>query len=179
MPIIPEKAMKCDDLVSFDKMLSSRHNGEITDEYLEAYKYVFSKPGFYTNFSVILIKNSLLILSFFIFLFFLTIGAFTAAINYYRANFSFKKTKDDNNDQFAASKPKKIDGSNGMFVLGERDKYISPKSLQLTAKEYPKMRVEVVPKASHFLQHHAATATNDLIRDFLGPSNEFTIQTLN
>lgn len=45
MPILPELAMTCEDLVSFDKMLSSRHNDEMTDEYLEAYKYVFSKPG--------------------------------------------------------------------------------------------------------------------------------------
>lgn len=65
-----------------------------------------------------------------------------------------------------------------MFVLGERDKYISPKALKLTIKEYPKMRVEFVPNASHFLQHHAATATNALIRDFLGPASDFSIQTL-
>lgn len=45
MPILPEMALTCDDLVAFDKMLGRRHNEEMTDEYLEAYKYVFSKPG--------------------------------------------------------------------------------------------------------------------------------------
>lgn len=64
-----------------------------------------------------------------------------------------------------------------MFVLGERDKFISMKSLKLASKMYPKMRIEKLPKASHFLQHHAAKATNNLIRDFLGPSTDFTIET--
>lgn len=64
-----------------------------------------------------------------------------------------------------------------MFVLGENEKYISAKSLELTRKEYPKMRVEVVPNAAHFLQHQAATATNNLIRDFLGPASNFPIET--
>lgn len=99
------------------------------------------------------------------------IGAFTCAIDYYRANFS---RSDD--DQVSENTQRKIDGSNGMFVLGEREKFISRKSLKLATKIYPKMRVEVVPKASHFLQHHSATATNNLIRDFLGPASDFKIQ---
>lgn len=45
MPILPELAMTCDDLVAFDKMFSIRRNEEMTDEHLQAYKYVFSKPG--------------------------------------------------------------------------------------------------------------------------------------
>lgn len=45
MPILPELALTCDDLLAFDKMLSRRHNEEMTDEFLEAYKYVYSKPG--------------------------------------------------------------------------------------------------------------------------------------
>lgn len=63
-----------------------------------------------------------------------------------------------------------------MFVLGEHDKFISPKSLKLASKIYPKMRIEVVANANHFLQHHAAKATNDLIRDFLGPATDFTVE---
>lgn len=45
MPMLPELAMTCDDLIAFDKMFSTRHNKEMTNEYLEAYKYVFSQPG--------------------------------------------------------------------------------------------------------------------------------------
>lgn len=44
-PILPELVLTCEDLVAFDKMLGRRHNDELTDEFLEAYKYVFSKPG--------------------------------------------------------------------------------------------------------------------------------------
>lgn len=101
-------------------------------------------------------------------------GAFTAGIDYYRANFSYSRTNDDRN---GGNTQGKHDGSNGMFVLGEYDKYISSKSLTMCAKEYPKMRVEVISKTSHFVQHQAPTATNDLIRDFLGPASNFPIQT--
>lgn len=83
----------------------------------------------------------------------------------------------ENNDRIDGNAARKIDGSNGMFVLGERDKYASPKSLVLASKIYPKMRIEVVANANHFLQHHAAKATNDLIRDFLGPATDFTVET--
>lgn len=55
-----------------------------------------------------------------------------------------------------------------MFVLGEFEKYISLESLALTAEEYPKIRVESVKGANHFLQQHAPKQTNDLLRDFLG-----------
>lgn len=62
-----------------------------------------------------------------------------------------------------------------MFVLGENDKYISPQSVEYTATGFPKMRVEVVPNASYFLQYQAATATNKLLRDFLSPASDFSI----
>lgn len=55
-----------------------------------------------------------------------------------------------------------------MFVLGEFEKYISKASLGLTAEEYPKIRVEMVPGANHFVQQHAPIATNDLLREFFG-----------
>lgn len=45
MPIIPELSMTSLDLIAFDKMFNCRRNDEMTHEYLEAYKYVYSKPG--------------------------------------------------------------------------------------------------------------------------------------
>lgn len=69
-----------------------------------------------------------------------------------------------------------MDGSDGMYVLGQQENYISAASLDLTAKEYPKIRVEVVAGANHFLQQHAPKATNDLIRNFLGPAENYTVQ---
>lgn len=65
-----------------------------------------------------------------------------------------------------------------MFILGGDDKPVSPEALQATAKEYPKIRIEVVGNANHFVQEHAPRATNALLRDFLGPANTFSVQKL-
>ncbi|XP_055311528.1 epoxide hydrolase 2-like [Sitodiplosis mosellana] len=89
-------------------------------------------------------------------------GALTAAINYYRANFGTR------GNELQSSSKNRLDGSDGMYVLGELEQYISKNTLELTAKEYPKIRIEVVPGANHFLQHHTPQAVNDLLRDFLG-----------
>lgn len=90
-------------------------------------------------------------------------GALTAGLNYYRANISVKNGKLDFpeiNDG--------LDGNSGMFILGGKDPYISQLSLNATAKQYPKMRVKVIPNAGHFLHQDEPTITNNLIRDFLG-----------
>lgn len=100
-------------------------------------------------------------------------GALTAAINYYRANFSGGLSP-----RKPLSDQETLDGSDGMYVLGEGEKYISLDSLALTAKQYPKIRVETVPKATHFLQQDAPKATNDLIRNFLGSASNLSVQTL-
>lgn len=65
-----------------------------------------------------------------------------------------------------------------MFILGENDNAVSPEALQATAKEYPKIRNEVVANANHFVQEHAPKATNALLRDFLGPANRYSVQKL-
>lgn len=93
-------------------------------------------------------------------------GALTAGLNYYRANISLKNGKmdlseiDDDNDA--------LDGNNGMFILGGKDPYMSQLSLNATAEAYPKMRVEAIPTAGHFLHQDEPKITNQLIRDFLG-----------
>lgn len=76
------------------------------------------------------------------------------------------------------SKDNKLDGSNGMFLMGEDDKHISSNALAATAKEYPKIRTEVVAKANHNVQEHEPIATNALLRDFLGPASHFTAENL-
>lgn len=65
-----------------------------------------------------------------------------------------------------------------MYVLGEGEKYISLDSLAMTAKTYPKIRVETVPNATHFLQQDAPKATNALLRDFIGPATGFSVEPL-
>lgn len=86
-------------------------------------------------------------------------------MNYYRARGS-------------RSKDNKLDGSNGMFILGEDDEHSSSKTLPAIAKEYPRIRTEVVAKANHYVQEHAPTATNALLRDFFGPASEFSAENL-
>lgn len=95
-------------------------------------------------------------------------GALTAGINYYRANSSF------------LSEPKKQsdDGSDGMFILGQKDAYISHANIILMAKQYPKLRVEVIPGANHFVHQDAPEVTNELLRDFFGPASNYTVETL-
>lgn len=65
-----------------------------------------------------------------------------------------------------------------MFILGKDDKPVSPEAIQATAKEYPKIRIEVVAGANHFVQEHAPTSTNALLRDFLGPATNFSTKTI-
>lgn len=84
-------------------------------------------------------------------------GALTAGINYYRAILNLESSLPPGGC---------LDGTDGMYVLGEHEKYISMESLALTAKEYPKIRVEIVPDANHFLQEHKPNAVNELLRDF-------------
>lgn len=107
---------------------------------LEVYKYIFSQPG-----------------------------ALTAGLNYYRANISLKNGKLEisnlGNDDFNA-----LNYSNGMFILGGKDPYISQQSLNATAEVYPRMSVRVIPSAGHFLHQDEPKITNKLIRDFLGPA---------
>lgn len=102
-----------------------------------------------------------------IYLFF-SVGAITAALNYYRANSSF-----------ICEPPKeKDDGANGMFILGQRDIAISLAACVVMATEYPKLRFEVIPNANHFVHQDAPNATNALIRDFLGPASNYKVETL-
>lgn len=95
-------------------------------------------------------------------------GALTAAINYYRANSSF------------ASEPVKgkDNGSDGMFILGQRDAYISLAACIVMANEYPKLTLEVIPNANHFVHQDAPEAINSLIRKFLGSVSNFVVEKL-
>lgn len=54
-----------------------------------------------------------------------------------------------------------------MFILGQKDTQISHAVFIMVAKEYPKLRVEVIPNANHFVHQDAPFATNKLIREFL------------
>lgn len=84
-------------------------------------------------------------------------GALTAGINYFRANSTF----------ISHSKRNQIDGSDGMFIMGQLESNISHAACIVMSNDYPKLRVEVIQNANHFVHQDAPLTTNALIREFL------------
>ena len=86
-------------------------------------------------------------------------GAFTGPINYYRANMKFL---------FPAAPTKRpLKFSRGLFLIGEKDYYISKDSAPLLQKYFVNLDFKVVKGANHFAQQHRPEETNRLIREFL------------
>lgn len=76
-------------------------------------------------------------------------------------------------------KCEKIDGSDGLSIWGEHERYIFFDAVrQQFMKFYPKLRTEIVPNANHFVQQDAPKATNAIIRDFLGSSSNYSCESL-
>lgn len=68
-------------------------------------------------------------------------------------------------------------GNNGMFVLGQNELYISHESVIAMSNEYPKLRVEIIPGANHFVHQDAPNETNALLRNFLGLASNYKVET--
>lgn len=45
MPILPELSLAADDFAAFNAMRNGEFNENFTEEDLEAYKYIFSRPS--------------------------------------------------------------------------------------------------------------------------------------
>lgn len=61
--------------------------------------------------------------------------------------------------------------------MGQRDYYNSAQVFCTEmAVEYPKLRVEVIPNANHFVQQDKPEAINSLIREFLGSPAKYAIE---
>lgn len=85
-------------------------------------------------------------------------GALTPPINYYRANLRhFDGVRPAKPDRFAP----------GLYILGEKDIYISRSSGAALQRSFEDLSFEVVPGANHFVQQDAPDATNALMRRFL------------
>lgn len=95
-------------------------------------------------------------------------GALTAQLNYYRANSTFVRESTENLD----------DGKDGMFILGDKELYVSPIAITRMSNEYPKLRVEVIPGANHFVHQDAPKQTNALLRDFFGSASNYKVETI-
>ena len=86
-------------------------------------------------------------------------GALTASINYYRANMKFL------NPDPSLERPLKF--SRGLFLLGEKDYYISKDAASMMQKNFENLDFKVIEGANHFAQQNKPEETNRLIREFL------------
>jgi len=86
-------------------------------------------------------------------------GALTAALNYYRAT-------------FRAGLPRRRDyvqpvTAPTLLIWGERDSYLGPRLLQGLEPWVPKLRIERLPNASHWVQADCPEVVNRLLIEFL------------
>uniref|UniRef100_A0A336LSA0 CSON002822 protein n=1 Tax=Culicoides sonorensis TaxID=179676 RepID=A0A336LSA0_CULSO len=86
-------------------------------------------------------------------------GAFTCPINYYRVNFSFTHTLTEH--------PKPTKYAPGLYLIGERDLYISKDTGPLLQKQFKNLEFKLVPNANHFCQQDQPHEVNKLMREFL------------
>lgn len=86
-------------------------------------------------------------------------GALTAAMNYYRAAFRAAP--------FLALKARRRIEAPVLMIWGERDRYLGLHLLSGTQEWVPKLRVERIPEASHWVQADAPQKVNELLLEFL------------
>lgn len=85
--------------------------------------------------------------------------AFTGPLNYYRENVRFLFPYER-----LPPPPKFVPG---LYLLGEKDIYISPGSGDLAKKMYEKLEFKIIEGADHFGNQNMPEATNLLMREFL------------
>jgi pimeloyl-ACP methyl ester carboxylesterase len=85
-------------------------------------------------------------------------GALSAGINYYRAAVR--------RNPFASSMLRQIDTPT-LLIWGEEDPYLGIRLTEGLQQWVPKIRVERIPNASHWVQIDAAERVNELMIDFL------------
>jgi pimeloyl-ACP methyl ester carboxylesterase len=86
-------------------------------------------------------------------------GALSAAINYYRAAFRYRR------DAEKVFRP--VRGP-ALVIWGDRDSYLNPHVLDGLPQWAPDARLVRIPHASHWVQNDAPEAVNRLLIQFLG-----------
>jgi pimeloyl-ACP methyl ester carboxylesterase len=84
----------------------------------------------------------------------------TAAINYYRAAFR--------RGPWHMARGVRPVEARTLLIWGERDRYLVPELTQGLEKWVPNLRVERLPRASHWVQHDEPDRVNDLLIGFFG-----------
>jgi pimeloyl-ACP methyl ester carboxylesterase len=86
-------------------------------------------------------------------------GALTAALNYYRANFSFK--------MFRRAPMNRIEAPT-LVIWGELDSALGVELLDGLERVVPGVQIHRIPDASHWVQNEAPGEVNRALIDFLG-----------
>lgn len=87
-------------------------------------------------------------------------GAITAALNYYRAALRHR-----------APRPVPI-ASPTLIVWGERDRFLVPELTLGLERWVPDLRIERLPRATHWVQHDEPATVGRLIADFARPLSQ-------
>jgi epoxide hydrolase 4 len=86
-------------------------------------------------------------------------NGYTGPINYYRENVKFL---------FPYERiPSPTNCVPGLYIIGEKDAYISPESGKLAMNMYEKLEFKIIKEADHFIVQNHAKETNAIIREFL------------
>jgi epoxide hydrolase 4 len=88
---------------------------------------------------------------------FSTRGAWTAAINYYRALLRHPPPRD------------RVIEADTLLLWGEQDPYLGVELTTGLDRWVPRLRVERIPGAGHWVQHSHATEVNNALHRFLTP----------
>lgn len=86
-------------------------------------------------------------------------NALRGPINYYRANTKFLTPTP------AVKRPTTF--AKGLFMLGEKELYISKRSGEMAKKYYENLEFKFIKDANHFAQQDNPQETNKLMREFL------------
>jgi len=138
LPWIPELWCRMNDMQMLNKILqheSKKSPCPVSDEDIEVYKFYFGKPG-----------------------------AFTAPINYYRANFLLSSR-----DRIRG-KGTSPDFPPGLLLFGEQDDYIDKEIQENTTKLVANCSLVYVKDTNHFVQQDDPEAVNQEMRAFLKKS---------
>ncbi|XP_062535182.1 epoxide hydrolase 1-like [Armigeres subalbatus] len=87
-------------------------------------------------------------------------GALTPPINYYRANLSPNAKRN-------IRPPTDIPHVPGLYLLGEKDLFISKASAPLLQEQFNNLEYKIVPGGGHFVQQDKPELVNQIMREFL------------
>ena len=131
LPWFPEAMLRFQNFGMLGHTLRAQpqHAGAFTPEDVRRYKLALAKPG-----------------------------ALTAAINYYRAAFRYRREAEQSFRPVRAP---------ALVIWGERDSYLNPHVLDGLPAWAPDARIVRLPDASHWVQNDEPDTVNRLLADFL------------